>query len=382
MAYVHIDVNTVQTSFHREEPCGDVVRTFRLPEMTYIVFADGCGHGVKAHITAIYIAERLITLLKEGCPIRAAFQMVIKTIQQSKGKDLPYAAVTAIKILNDGETTVLTYEMPQPIFSTGKSGEILTGRASTIDKAVILESYCFVEPGDSILIMSDGITDAGIGVTTARGWTIANVKSFVNSFLSAGNSADKLADAVHDQARLLWADAPGDDCTAVQCRCRTGNTVTILTGPPADPRKDRAVIDKFLRAPRKKIVCGATTAKLVAGRLEKEVEMDYEHSGLISPPKYLIEGIDLATEGAITLNQAYNILNADPIYYEEGSGVTGLCLALREADGVVFMVGKAQNTGHEHISFRQRGILPRDVIVSKMADKLRDMGKMVVVEEF
>ncbi len=381
MKYIHIDVEKMQSSYHSGDPCGDVINTLRLPEATYMIFTDGCGHGTKANITANYISSRLKTLIAEGQTMRQAFEFVVKTVEDSKGRDLPYCAMTLIKILNNGETTILTYEMPHTILTTTNGAEILAGRTITMGKAVVSESFCYLEPGDSLLTMSDGITDSGIGTISIRGWGLPAVKDYLISLISSGKSTKKLPKYLHSKSRELWGASPGDDCTVVQCFCRPGETVTILTGPPSDKKKDRAIVNRFLRSQGKKIVCGATTSKLIATHTGEEIGLDQNHSSMISPPKYMIKNIDLATEGAVTLNQAYNIIGESQEHYEEISGVTELCKMLHNADSITFMIGAAQNKGHEHISFIQRGIMPRHKIVPKLAEKLREMGKLVVVEE-
>jgi hypothetical protein len=98
------------------------------------------------------------------------------------------------------------------------------------------------------------------------------------------------------------------------------------------------------------------------------------------PPQYEISGIDLVTEGVLTLNQAYNILEDDPDSYEQDSCVSGLCMLMRSADAVNLLVGTAANPGHQNIVFRQMGVLPRPVIVQKICEKLKKMGKLVTIE--
>jgi len=142
---------------------------------------------------------------------------------------------------------------------------------------------------------------------------------------------------------------------------------------------DTATIKRFLQLPGLKIVCGGTTAKLVAKYLNVPLEMEEEPMSAIAPPRYGIKGINLVTEGAVTLNQVYNILDEDIANLHEDSGVTELRLLLGVADKLNIIVGIADNTANTDISFRQRGVLSRKVLMPLLAEKLRQDGKLVNV---
>ncbi len=380
MSYIHIDALLSQSSFNTGEECGDIAEVLRLPEATYIIFADGCGHGIKANISARFILTRLKTLIAEGLNLRKSIESTVISCEEAKGTSLPYAAFTVIKILNNGETSISVYEMPPVIFASRSSAEILSGRAITMGTGVVMETFCFLEPSDSLFIMSDGITDAGIGIVNYHGWKPERIKDYINSLISSGKDSKTIGEMIHAKAREKWGDNKGDDCSVMQCCCRKGEEVTVLSGPPADKTQDIKIASQFMRIPGKKIVCGATTAKIIGSYLKKEIVLDNTGSSLISPPSYMIEGVDLATEGAVTLNQAYNILDADPNTYTEDSGVTKLCTILRKADKITFIIGGAHNPGHEHMSFIQRGIIPRSEIAVKIAGKLKNMGKLAGIE--
>jgi hypothetical protein len=168
----------------------------------------------------------------------------------------------------------------------------------------------------------------------------------------------------------VWGEKPGDDCTAVGAICRWGRALNILTGPPRDRSHDSEVVSRFLLAEGAKVVCGATTAELVARVLGTQLAADSESPSLVAPPKYVLTGVDLVTEGAVTLNQVYNVLDADSAAFDEESGVT---------EPHDLLVG-ADNPAHEHTSFRQRGILPRRTIVGLLAARLDAAGKLVSID--
>jgi hypothetical protein len=187
-------------------------------------------------------------------------------------------------------------------------------------------------------------------------------------------------DVRHQATMRQTTKVAGDDCSVVLGLCRTGQTVNILTGPPQDRDDDMPTVKRFLQLPGLKIVCGGTTAKLAAKFLNVPLEMENEPMSTIAPPRYGIKGINLVTEGAVTLNQVYNIFDEDVAHLHEDSGVTELRLLLDVADKLNIILGKADNTANADISFRQRGVLSRKVLIPLLAERLRQEGKLVNVE--
>jgi hypothetical protein len=281
-----------------------------------------------------------------------------------------------------------------------------------------MESNCQLEKDEGILLMSDGITQAGIGYGANTEWTTEGVVRFINEKIASRMKFSLIPETIHKEALARWQgkvkdksptaiparsatnrtfspytpdtvhqnNTPsihrvvGDDCSIVLALCRTGQTVNIFTGPPEDREHDQMVIKRFVQLPGLKIVCGGTTAKLVAKYLNVPLEMEPEPMSVIAPPRYAIKGINLVTEGAVTLNQVYNILDEDIARLNEDSGVTELRLLLGVADKLNIIVGCAANTANADISFRQRGVLSRKVLVPLLAEKLRQEGKLVNVE--
>ncbi len=382
MGYLHVEVDAASSAKKRAAACGDVWSVERTPEASTILLSDGLGSGVKAAVAARMAVSRMTELLRRGFSIRQAFSRVVHTMHEARGTDLPYAVLSAIRLLNTGEATVLSYEMPTPLYLTRNAAVPLQMRTITLETELVGETGLFLEPGEGIMLMSDGITQAGIGKTVKLGWRTEGVLRFLDECRSGGHSMSEMARLVHDQARTYWEGPFGDDCTTLLARVRSGIVINIFTGPPADQRLDGEIAGRFLRMPGMHIVCGATTAQIVARRLGKPIGMEPAPQSLIAPPAYRLEGVDLVTEGAVTLNQVFNILEADPVEYEPDTGVTQLCQALRSADRINILIGRTANVGHADIAFRQRGILPRTAVLPLLIERLRATGKLVVPEWF
>jgi hypothetical protein len=354
--------------------------TDRQATSTTVLLCDGLGSGVKALVSATSCATRIRELLRSGFSPRAAFDRVIRTMNDARSTDLPFAAFALLRVGTDGSTTVILYEMPDVLLVGAGHAAVLASRKRSVEGAVIGEVNCHLRPGEGVLLVSDGITQAGIGGGWRNGWGIEEAARFANSCLAEGTRLPALPQALHDKAREIWGRAAGDDCTAVLARCREGRSVTVFTGPPADRSRDRVVGLDFLQREGAKVVCGGTTAGIVARVQGGEVEVEPETEPGIAPPRYRIHGIDCVTEGAVTLNQVYNIWGEDPAGFEEESGVTELLSLLTQADRVTIIQGTARNPASDSVSYRQQGILSRERIIPLIADKLTAEGKLVIVE--
>ncbi len=377
--YVHIELEAAQSSKRPGAPCGDVFVCDRTAAATSVVCADGIGTGVRASIAARMCASRVLELLKLGFSLRKAFSAVVRTMQRNRDPSRPFAAFTLARILNDGTASILGYDAPLPILVGPHHAAPLPVRSVEVESAIVAEADCWLEPGDGLLLMSDGITQAGLGCGLRGGWQTEGVARYVSHCLTSGNHPQEIPEMIHKEARRL-SPRGGDDCTVLLALCRRGQVVNLLTGPPQDPSRDRQVVRRFLETKGLKIVCGGKTAEVVARVLGKPLGVEQDAPSLTAPPRYEIEGVDLVTEGAITLNQVYNVLGEPLELLTEDSGVTELCTFLQLADRVNLFLGGAQNRAHGDITFRQQGILARQRIVPLIIDKLRAAGKLVVME--
>ena len=377
--YVHVEVEIAQSSKRPEAPCGDTVRCDRSPSGTTVVCVDGIGSGIRAHIAAEMCGSRMLEMLRLGSSLHKTVDSIVRTMQQWREPQRPFAAFSVARVRNDGMATVLAYDAPPPLLISHHHAAGLPARAVQLGGTLVSESNCCLEPGDGLMLTSDGITQAGLGNGLALGWQTEGVVRCVNDCLANRVPLREIPERVHRQARRLWRTG-GDDCSAALALCRRGQVVNLLTGPPADRANDAAAVRRFLNCEGLKIVCGGTTAELVARALKQRMRIEQNPRSLIAPPRYEIDGVDLVTEGAVTLNQVYNLLEEDVQQLKEDSGVTELCALLQVADRVNIFQGDARNQANGDISFRQRGILHRHRIVPLIAEKLRAAGKLVVVE--
>lgn len=380
MSYAHIDLFSSQKNFSNCEVCGDVIYHYRNPYYTLLILCDGLGHGIRANIAASMTGTRLLNLINDSFSLREAADKVAETMQKAKGNNSTYTAFTIVRILNTGETTILSYDMPGVILISQHHAVILEGPGIMLNESLVTEKNCFLGRDESLLIFSDGISQAGMGISNTNGWGLRGITDYVNTKLDSGIVLKDLPEDINQQSYSISGSKYSDDTTSIILSCRTGNIVNIFTGPPLLKEHDSEIVRKFTLMSGSKVVCGSTTADIVSRQLNQPIEMNTINYNSVAPPFYRIYGIDLVTEGAVTLNQVYHIIDADPELFEVNSGVTELCKLILQADKINFIAGKAANPAHKDIAFRQQGILTRETILPLLKDKLESMGKLVVME--
>ncbi|MBU2553136.1 MAG: SpoIIE family protein phosphatase [Bacteroidetes bacterium] len=382
MSYLHTEIIDAYSPKVVGSPSGDSFGAIREEDAVTFILCDGLGSGIKANISATFTMNRVLGMMKTGVSMREAFYYEVTRLNKQWGKGHPFAVFSLARILNNGDVSVLSYDSPPPVLVSTLAAVVLKHRVFTIGKAVIYESNGTIGEGEGILLMSDGITQAGLGNGLINGWEAHGVAKYITSQLMFhGLQHTDVPKVVHRKAREFWGKAHGDDCTAVFALCRRGITVNLITGVPANKQHDKQFVEAFNQMPGIQVVCGGTTSRMVARELKRSLVVTEDEHSTLSPPSYKIEHITLVTEGVITLNQVYNLLGEDTDDLIDESAVYELNALLTNADRIHLWVGSATNPGAGHIQFLQQGILPRKKIVPLIAEKLRSMGKLVVVFE-
>ena len=181
MGYVHVEIDVSGTSKKPGKPCGDVVIHERTANATTLIVCDGLGSGVKANLAATMCSAHLMELYHNGFSLRKGFANMVKMMNAARGTNLPYSVFTVVKILNDGTSTILSYEMPEPILISHRHASVLPQRTITMENSLIGESNCIIEPGEGIIVVSDGISQAGLGTSMRNGWEVEGASRFINT---------------------------------------------------------------------------------------------------------------------------------------------------------------------------------------------------------
>jgi hypothetical protein len=362
--------------------CGDSYLCERTFDYTEFVLCDGIGSGVYANIAAISCASRLIELFKAGVSQVAACEMVADSMHRARQEDIPFSAFSAARILHDGQFTVCSYEAPAPLLIKDGTASVLKPHFYTAGYEVIGESSGTLGIGDSLVLCSDGATQAGLGHGYTFGIGAEGLADFINRCFSRGVTLRELPEKIIEMTAQISSGRHEDDTTVAVISCREANEITMLSGPPSTKAKDRPFVERFMKSSGTHVVCGSTTAEILSRELKREIRLKSAGTSFGSPPEYMMDGVDMITEGAVILNQIYNILGENPDRFALNSPVERLCALLVKADVITFLIGRSLNDAHTDLVFKQLGIRPRDATIRLIIEKLRQMGKLVVEEYY
>ncbi len=377
-----VEIGKAQLQKSGEELCGDSIEITQTRDSTIVVLSDGLGSGVKANILSSLTTTIASTMLKNGCTIDDVVSTLAATLPVCKVRQLAYSTFSILQVFKDGRAYLAEYDNPQ-MFAGGKGGpRCLAATERKVGERTIRESYFNLGDGDWLCMVSDGVLHAGIGGIWNLGWGWERVGAFVQQVASQELPAQEFAGEIIALCSKLYGGKAGDDASVIVIKTRTPRQVTLLIGPPRDPADDAKVVSRLLKAPGKTVVCGGTTGNIVARVLGEKIEVDLNSSDEDVPPIGFIKGIDLVTEGMLTLVRALSNLREEvPLsrIYFNTDGASKLTAMLLKADRVHFIVGRAINPAHQ-----SPGVPPllalKPQIVDDMVKQLRRLGKKVTVE--
>ncbi len=374
-----------------EELCGDKIEIIRNSDSIIIVLADGLGSGVKANILATLTSKIIATMLNEGADIDECVETIASTLPVCHDRGIAYSTFSILCINYSGEAYLAEFDNPAAIFVRDGKVQELQKTIRNVSGKNITESRWGMRPDDMLILFSDGVVHAGVGKLLNLGWQHENVKDYIQKAMRPGITARALARQLVSACDCLYLQKPGDDTTVAAVRALKPVQARIMVGPPVDPSRDAEVVGKLLEGEGKKVVCGGTTSQIVSRETGRELMVNFEYHHAAVPPTGCIEGIDLATEGVLTLGKALEIikqycsLNAksgENLSLNKKDGATRIAkLLLEECTEVHFLVGRAMNPAHQNpdlplsLSIKLR-------LVEDIAQCLRGLGKNVGVEYY
>lgn len=374
---------TKQLQKHGEELCGDNVAIARHADSVMLALSDGLGSGVKANILSILTTRIVMHMMENQLPLGEVVQTLSETLPVCEVRKLAYSTFAIGQFYSEGRARVVEFDTPPIVVLRKRKSIPVPYEEREIEGKTIRDSELKLEIGDWVVFVSDGVLNAGIGGLYPLGWGAEQVARFLEEHchpdLTAQQLADKLAQAVWD----LYCNKPGDDVSVVVIKVRHKLLATVLTGPPADKSADEQVVAKFTQHPGFLAVCGGTTAKIVARYLGgKLLEVDLATMKPDVPPLARLEGVDLTTEGILTLSKTSDLLRsgADRETVKFGTdGASALVRLCLDVDHIHFIVGRSVNPAHQNPD------LPGELgmklaVVRGIAEELRNRGKEVTIE--
>ena len=383
---VHIDVAWKSLNKKGEELCGDKVVTVRTADSTIAVLADGLGSGVKANILSTLTSTICATMVREGASVADVVSTIVNTLPVCSVRKVAYATFSILEIKDSGEGYLAEFDNPFCIYiRDGKRMEFKCEYNEYSGKGVY-ETRFQALPGDVITIVSDGVIYAGVGESLNFGWTWEHVVKWLLNATALEMSAPRLAAALSDTVNDLYMKKPGDDSTVLVAEVTAHKVVNMLAGPPKDKADDERMVRDYMRSPGKKIICGGTSANIVARVLNRKIRTSLTYSDPSIPPIGFIEGVDLVTEGVLTLTRTLDILqeycekDADSYYFhriDEENGASMLArMFLEDCTHLKLFIGTAINPAHQNPN------LPADLsiklkLIDRLAELMVKLGKRV-----
>lgn len=387
---VSVDISWKSLNKHHEELCGDKVEVLKTDDSEIIILADGMGSGVKANILATLTSKILGTMFLEGASIEACVETIAKTLPVCKVREVAYATFSILQIFHNGEAYLAEFDNPKCVFV--RDGEIVDYpyEERVIEDKTIREYRFQVKLKDCFVLMSDGVIYAGVGELLNFGWTWESMAEYTLKCVRETKSAARIAALLSQACDDLYQQRPGDDTTVAVTRVIERQIVNIFTGPPEKKADDERLMRDFMRMDGKKVVCGGTTSHIAAACLKRDMTNNDDGTKEV-PPTSNIRGLDLVTEGVLTMSYAYKLLkrfdtgDIDGDFFEAldgGNGGARLArLLLEECTELNLFVGKANNQANydENPMF---DISIRKNLVIQLKATMESLGKQVTIQYY
>ncbi|MGI6268347.1 MAG: SpoIIE family protein phosphatase [Acutalibacteraceae bacterium] len=373
-----------------EQLCGDHIDIIEQNEnSTVVVLADGLGSGVKASILSTLTSKIISTMMAEGLKIEECVSTIAATLPICSVRGVAYSTFTIIHIINNATAELIQYDNPHIILLRDGKNYDYHKRELNIDGKKIYKSVINLREDDVFVAMSDGCPHAGIGLAFNFGWKREEIIDFMRAITPIGYTAKTLATMLVDECNKQYDYKPGDDATACVIRIRKRVPMNVLFGPPRNRDDCDRMMSLFFSKEGKHIICGGTTSSIAAKYLGKPLKASLVFESEDVPPTAEIEGVDLVTEGVITVSKvieyAKDALRDNEKYGHwcyKRDGASLMCrLLFEEATDINFFVGRAVNPAHQNpelpINFNIKMNL-----VDELSNCLKQMGKRVKVSYF
>ncbi len=383
------DIGYKSIFHYGEELCGDHVDIVEQNESsTVIVLADGLGSGVKASILSTLTSKIISTMMAAGLPLEECVSTIAATLPVCSVRGVAYSTFTIIHLLDNETAEIIQYDNPHVIIIRDDQNYDYPKTEMNIGGKKIYKSTIKLRENDVFVAMSDGCPHAGIGTAYNFGWKREEIIEFVEMLAPAGYTAKTLSTMIVDECNKLYGNKPGDDATACVVKIRRRNPMNMLFGPPSNRSDCDRMMSLFFSKEGKHIICGGTTSTIAAKYLNKPLKPSISFESDI-PPIATIEGVDLVTEGVITVNRvleyAKDYLNKNEFYETWNFKKDGACqisrLLFEEATDINFYVGRAINPAHQNPDLPINFSIKMN-LVEELSECLKKMGKRIKVSYF
>ena len=384
------DIGYKSINHYGEELCGDHVDVVEENEnSTVIVLADGLGSGVKASILSTLTSKIISTMMAAGLSIEDCVETIAATLPVCSVRGVAYSTFTIMHIVNNDTIDIIQYDNPHVIVLRDNVPYDYPKSEMNIEGKKIYKTSLKLRENDVFIAMSDGCPHAGLGGKYNFGWKREEIIEYMTAVSHCGYTAKNMATMLVDECDKLYGHKPGDDTTSCVVKIRKREPMNILFGPPFNRDDTNRMMALFFSKEGKHIVCGGTTSSLAARYLGKPLRASLNFESSDVPPTAELEGVDLVTEGVITVNKVVEYAKdylGENKHYEHWNfkrdGASMICrLLFEEATDINFYVGRAINPAHQNPELPITFSIKMN-LVEELSACLKKMGKRIKVSYF
>lgn len=347
-----IDIDVAQEKKYNQNTFGDYFTSKRFPETGRLlaVLSDGLGSGIKANILACMTSTMLLKFMEEGTSIKKACETVMNSLPVCQVRKISYSTFSALDCYEDGNAKIVEEGNPQ--FLWIRNNEVLEPPFEVLTSKEFPNRHMHIyhlkmQTNDRLIFCSDGVTQSALGTKNLRlGLRREGLIEIVKNELEKEPdiSSSNLAKRIVKQAILKEPDRKAkDDISAVCVYYREPRNAVVFTGPPYHQSKDKFYAQALIDFNGKKAISGGTTANLVSRELNIPIKTNINLSVGKLPAISYMEGIDLVTEGILTLTKACEYLETG-VFEDDAAGA--LVKFMLDTDCITFMVGAKLNQAH------------------------------------
>ena len=387
---VTVDVAYKSLNKFNEVLCGDKVELLQTENSNIMILADGMGSGVKANILATLTSKILGTMFLNGATLEECVETIVETLPVCQVRQVAYSTFSILQVFHNGDAYLVEFDNPSCIFI--RAGELvpIPQNIRVIQNKKINEYRFRVKKGDALVLMSDGTIHAGVGELLNFGWLWQDIADYAVRQYALTVSAMRLATSISRACDELYQFRPGDDTTVACMRIIDSKPVHLMTGPARNPEDDVRMVHEFMAdAGARTIVCGGTSATIVSRVLNKRLDVSLDYVDPEIPPIAYMDGVDLVTEGVLTLNRVLQLLRryvknetVSEEFFEEldkpNGGSMVAKVLIEDCTDVHLFVGKAINSAYQNPGLPfDLGI--RQNLVEQLKHVIEEMGKTVTI---
>ncbi len=348
-----IDIACTQEKKHNQNTSGDYFLSKRIPEYERIiaVLSDGLGSGIKANVLSCMTATMLLRFIEEEINITKAAEIIMNALPVCQVRKISYATFSAIVCDDEGNAKIVEDGNPEFIWLRGREvlpSPFVTSESKKFKNRKLRIHQLKLQLGDRLIFCSDGVTQAGLGNSCYRlglrrqGLIEALQEPLI---VEPKLASSDLTQYIIKKALSIEPDhKPQDDISACVLYCREPRKALVFTGPPYYQQRDHEHALRFANFSGKKAICGGTTADLLARELQRPIVTANSVSMGGLPACSKMAGVDLVTEGILTLTKALEYLEVSN--YNADNAAAYLVRFLLASDVITFMVGAKINQAH------------------------------------